>query len=1003
MQGRGTIIILSIVLAAICFYELTFTHFTGKVEDAARVYAESQIGTKFEDANTEQRKAIERAETFYLDSVGDLEAHPMGGTYDQISQKQINLGLDLQGGLSVTLEVPVQRILTSLINNKRDADFKTVLTRATELQQESNSDYLTLFADAWNEIAPSRSMAEIFTNKNNMEKINATSTNDVVIDYLKGEIETVISNTEHILRTRIDGLGLKSPNISRAAGSERIVVELAGAKNPDEIKRWLQSSAKLEFWDTYHMGEILGGLQAANAKFVDKEKAEEKLNESSEEESTSNKEIEQEKDEEDLFAALDTAKSGELEAEGKNYGFFRYMQFASQSGLGATVAYIKTSDTAKVNKYLNSAEVKTSLPKDCELMWSSPSSGFEEKVAALYAIKWNSRGPKLDGNSIIDARQGSDQYGKPEVNMTMNDYGRRKWRQMTKAAHNNGQASRCIAIILDGKVVSAPMVNGEIAGGVSSITGSYTVKEAKDFANILQSGKLPAKPEIIEESIVGPTLGATSVKTSLNALIAGLLIVLVFMVFYYNRSGFVADAALFLNLFFIVGILAGYGATLTLPGMAGLVLTIGMSVDANVIIFERIREELRRGLDFKTAITSGFKHSYSAIIDANITTLLTGVILAYFGSGPVKGFATVLIIGILTSFFTAVLVTRAMLQGSINKNKEIKFETGLSKGLLVNANFNFFKVRKKMYAASLIIIMLGVASMFTRGFEKGVEFEGGREYKVELSKAAPTDKVKEALAAVFTDASTVVKTYGDESMLQITTSFMKDENGTVADSTVKSSLIAGLNTIDSEHNIVFEKKVGPTIADDFRRTSLISTIVGILAIFFYIFVRFSKVQFGAGAVLAIFHDVLIVLSMFSIFRGILPFDLEISQAFIAALLTIIGYSINDTVVIFDRIREYFAKGTKENPKTVINRAVNSTLSRTLMTSVTTMIVVSILLIFGSDVIKGFAFALFVGVISGTYSSIFIATPMLVDLDNSEGQNFKDMEVKEEEVQEIVQA
>ena len=996
MQGRGTIIVLSVIIALISLWEINYTFEANSIESEAKAYAEGKL-SNFSGSDIEKTAASEQLETEYLDSVANIEYGMFGHTYDEIKRKELNLGLDLQGGLSVTLEVPIERILNSLVNNKKDPDFSAAIDLARKKQESSDLDFLALFEQSWNEIAVQRNLAGLFANKNNIENINATSDNELVIQYLSSEIETVIANTEHILRTRIDGLGLKSPNISRAAGSERITIELAGAKNPDEIKRWLQSSAKLEFWETYFGGQILGAIAAGDEELFEKTEAKDEL-ESKEEVSESKEESTEDVTDallEDLAGGDSLSTTEGLNQEEPKTLIFKYLAPIQRGGT-AMIGRARSVDTAKINNYLNSREIQSKLPKDCNLLWGSTILNKEgDNTVGLYAIKTRPSGPRLDGNSITDARQGTDEFGKPEVSMAMNDYGRKVWKKMTEEAFNANQ--KPIAIILDEQVISAPTVNAIIKDGRSSISGGFSTKEAKDFANILQSGKLPAKPEIIEESVVGPTLGAESVNTSLNALIAGLLIVLVFMILYYHRAGSVADMALFLNLFFIIGILAGYGATLTLPGMAGLVLTIGMSVDANVIIFERIREEIRRGLDFKAAITEGFKNSYSAILDANVTTLLTGIVLGYFGTGPVKGFATVLIIGIITSFFTAVLVTRVILQRSIEKNKEVKFETNFSKGILANANWDFIGMRKKAYLISAIVILLGVASMFTKGFELGVEFNGGREYGVEFAQSVSTDELKDALESEFKGADVVVKSFGADNKVKVTTTYMHGENNNLADSTVKAKLASSLAAFGGDSNdftFLSERKAGPSIADDFQRTSRTSTIFGIIVVFLYIFARFSKLQFGLGAIIAIFHDVLIVLAMFSIFKGLLPFDLEISQAFVAALLTVIGYSINDTVVIFDRIREYYNKGTKESASIIINKAVNNTLSRTVMTTTTTFIVVAILLVFGSSEIQGFAFALLIGIISGTYSSIFIATPTIIDLDFS-GNLEKDMKVDAE--------
>lgn len=1000
MQGKGLIKIFSIALAGICLFHLSFTWFSNQVESAALEAATEEYSAQLEQSNSEAStdsilNLKKDFESSYLDSAANEEVpsflNLFGYTYNECKEQKINLGLDLQGGLSVTLQVPLVNVIKVLSNNPKDATLADAIALAKEKEKTTEATFVTLFGEAWVEVANGKPLAALFSTKENFETINPNTPNEDVLAYIQKEAEDAVSNTEHILATRIDEFGVTQPNISRAPGSDRIEIELAGVKNANRVKRILQSSAKLEFWDTYDNNGLYQGFFAVNQIISQKEQAKNELEDDS---NISNEPIEPSNDESTASTTDNDTSTNLLETFGEdkelasqdsadlnnisNTFFQVFRPFVQSNDAGVTpipgpiVGTAFISDTAKVMDYLAMKEVIAVFPRDVKFVWSSTDFDDNPNVRALYAIKETGKNGKapLNGDVITNSRLEYDERGKPGISMSMDAIGTKKWKRMTGEA---AKTKASVAILLDEQVVSAPTVQSEITGGRSSITGNFTVKEATDMANILKSGKLKTKPIIIESEEVGASMGAEAISSSLNSLIVGLALVLLFMIFYYNRGGLLSDLSLGINVFFIFGVLASLGATLTLPGMAGLVLTIGMAVDANVIIYERIREEFRNGAEIKMAIANGFKHSYSAIIDANITTILTGIILFIFGSGPIKGFATILLIGILTSFLTAVLLSRIFIEFMASRNKTIDFSTGLSKNVFSNINFNFIKRRKFAYMISSIIIIIGIVSMVTNGFELGVDFNGGRSYTVRFDQNANTDQLREILTEPFGSAPTV-KTFGDANQVKITTNF------TSTDSLAKIALESGLNLIENtNYEILQSSIVGPTIADDFKRGATRSTILGLILIFAYIVVRFRKWQFGAGAIVAIFHDVLIVLSLFSIFKSILPFSLEIDQAFIAALLTIIGYSINDTVVIFDRIREHLSYGEKKSKKEVINDAINKTLSRTIMTSITTLIVVAILFFFGGEVIRGFAFALLIGIISGTYSSIFIATPTVVDL------------------------
>jgi len=846
------------------------------------------------------------------------------------------------------------------------------------------------------------------------------------LEVIREKADEAVNSTFKIIRTRIDQFGVASPSIQLQENTGRIIVELPGVDNPERVRKLLEATAKLEFWET---DENSGGdgiaqhIIAADTKLKEVLDAEdptrldrlEELNNPVNNEVTPDDDITLEDDTtgaeiDTTVADIDTTSSDLLtenleDAEIDTTEAARRLRgelsnpllsvltpaFGTQGGrqvpqTGAIVGYALKKDTAKVNEYLKMRQIQSVFPDRTKLVWSAlPIGGIDDEATlALYALKsrFSPPRPRMEGDVITDAAGEFGQTGKPVVSMRMNSIGSKEWSKMT--GENVG---RQVAVVLDNKVYSAPNVQAKISGGNTEISGNFTVKETKDLANILKAGSLPAPADSVEEAVVGPSLGADSIRKSLIALIIGLVLVLFFMVFYYNNGGLVANLALILNLFFVIGILAALGGTLTLPGMAGIVLTVGMAVDANVLIFERIREELAKGSGIKKAVADGYQKSYSAILDANFTTLITGVILAWFGLGPVLGFAIILIIGILSSLFTAIFVARLVFDSRLSKGKEPKFWTGISNGAFKNLNIDFISKRRVAYLIAGFLVLAGLTSMAIKGFDLGVDFSGGRNYVIQFDQPAKIAEIRTALTDKFENAP-VVKSFSTENQVKITTSYKINESGADVDEEVVSLLYDGIKgfytdepTFDKfkQEYRLSSQKVGPTIADDIKSSSVWASLIALTLIFLYILFRFRKWQYGLGAIIALAVNVAIVMGFFSIFAGILPFTLEIDQAFIAAILTVIGYSINDTVVVFDRIREYLGIYTKQPMKEVINSAINSTLSRTLITSLTTLFVVTILFIFGGEVIRGFAFALLVGIIIGTLSSVFIATPIVTDL------------------------
>ena len=979
MQGKGLVKFVTIALTIACLYSLSFTWIAQKVEKDAKAYAKGD-GTK------------ERA---YLDSVANTPVFSAIEyiTYQYAKQREIPLGLDLKGGMNVTMEISLTELVRNLANNPADINFNTALRNAESRLKESRQDFISLFGEEFEKVSPGAPLAPFFATKENSQNIKINATNADVLAFLTKESNSAIERSFNILRTRIDKFGVTSPNIQLQEGSNRILIELPGVSDPVRVRKLLQGSAKLEFWETYDNTEIYPLLENANKLAASTLKP------------TATADTTKAAPESSKLAALgktDTTKKDAKLAQdqaalAKQNPLFALLSPATYQGEdgqtalrpGPVVGFVAQKDTAKVNALLSSPAIKSIIPASIKLLWGVKPISEESKVFELYAIKVNKVDgtPALGGDVISDARDDFDQRGNPEVVMVMNTEGAREWKSITALASADPNNKKSVAIVLDNNVYSAPTVQGEIPNGISSISGSFKVEDTKDLANVLKAGRLPAPAKIVSEYIVGPSLGAESINSGLTSTLAGIAVILLFMALYYNKAGWVANVSLLVNLFFLMGVLASLGAVLTLPGIAGIVLSLGMSVDANVLIYERVREEMATGKSLRLAIAEGFKKAMSSILDSNITTFLTGLILYIFGSGPILGFATTLMIGIMTSLFAAIFITRLIFEWMLGKNQNISFSIKATQNLFKDSKFDFITGRRKFYVFSSVIIIAGLISMFTRGFSLGVDFKGGRSYFVEFKEAVKTTDVRKVLTEEFGSAPEV-KTFGSSNEVKITTSYLVDDNSENADATANEKLTAGLKKISSGFEIKDSQKVGPTIANDIKVSAIYAVLFAILVVFLYILIRFRKWQFGLAAIVALAHDVLILLALFSLLNGVLPFSLDIDQAFIAAILTVMGYSINDTVVVFDRVREYINQHhTKnENLPSVINNALNSTLSRTVVTGLCTMLVLIIIFIFGGEILRGFSFAMLIGVIFGTYSSLFVATPFVVEFIREKTEN-----------------
>ncbi len=992
MRNKGAIITLTIAIAIVISYHLSFTFVTSKIKKEATEYANGDLVK----------------ESSYLDSIASLNEEEwsyLGNTYRECQEKEINLGLDLKGGMNVILEISVVDIIQSLSNYSTDSTYVRALQLAKAKQKNSQDDFVSLFGDSFEEIDPNARLAAIFNTMELRNRIDFNSTNQDVLRVIRDETESAIGNAYNILESRINRFGVSQPSIQRLGTQGRIMVELPGVKDPQRVRKLLKGTANLEFWETYDNTEIAQFLLEANNRLKDIVKAQSELeknnsettdNDQSSEEQAAMADTSQAESLLDIIAAdttADTEQTQSLDQFNQENPLFAILypntsqdgQFVSSSVIG----FAHYRDTAKVNAYFKMEQISSLLPRDLRLMWHWKPYKYDkdQNLYELHAIKVTTRDKRapLNGDVITSAREEFSQTtASAKVTMSMNAEGAKTWARMTREVAAK-PAGNFIAIVLDGYIISAPGVSGEIKGGSSEITGDFTIEEAQDFANILKSGKLPAPARIIQETVVGPSLGQEAIDAGLNSFMIAFIIVLLYMVFYYShRAGFVADIALIVNMFFLMGVLASLGAVLTLPGIAGIVLTIGMSVDANVLIYERIKEELAAGKGIKLAIKDGYKNAYSAIIDANITTLLTGAILYFFGTGPIKGFATTLVIGIITSLFSAIFITRLIFEKLLDKDSKLSFATVITRNAFTNVHIKFLEKRKIAYVVSGAFILIAIISLSTNGLNPSVDFTGGRTFVVQFPEEQSTVEVAKNLKEVFGETPEV-KVFGDVSQLRITTQFMIDDPE--ADDLVEDKLYEGLLPIlgddVSEEEFLSDYRqssltVGPTIADDIKVRAVWVILLSLVVMFTYIVIRFRNWQFGMGAVVALAHDSLIVLGVFSLLWKVMPFSLEIDQAFIAAILTVMGYSVNDTVVIFDRIREYIGLYRKRERSEIMDIALNSTLSRTLSTSLSTFIVLLTIFIFGGEVIRGFTFALMLGVVVGTYSSLFVATPIVYD-------------------------
>ena len=973
MHKNGLVKFTAILFTVISILQISYTYVVSKIEKDALNYSINSISEDEKDFSI-KRDITQRS---YLDSVANIRVFGIT-SYKDAKEKELNKGLDLKGGINVILQISVKDILKGLAENTNDPSFNQALDKADELQKNSNDTYLESFFIAFEE-NPSDNLAspDIFANRTLSDLINFQMSNDDVKPILRTKIDESITSAFEVLRKRIDKFGVTQPNIQRLGNSGRILVELPGAKDVERVKKLLQSTAQLEFWTTEKNIDYFSFLDQAS-KVVEDLVREEKV---VEEDIISN-EID------DLLADVEV-KSDSLTMN-KNPLLDLIISTGFQGG--PVLAQVYEKDITTVDSYLNNPKIRQLLPANkrfTKFLWGIPDP--ETKIVDLYIIKANrSNIPPLGGGVVVDASQGYDQVGNPAVNMQMNGRGAKLWEDLTGDAYKN---SYNIAIVLDETVYSAPGVtSGPISGGRSEITGDFSLNDAIDLANVLRAGKLPASADIIQSEIIGPSLGKESIEKGINSFLIALVLVLIWMYFYYGRAGLFADVALVLNIVLIFGFLSGLGAVLTLPGIAGIVLTIGMSVDANVLIFERVREELRREKGLKQAVSDGFSNALSSILDANITTGVTALVLFIFGTGPIKGFATTLLIGIITSLFTAIFITRMLVENHISKSKILDFSTLLTKNWLSNISISFLTKRRISYVVSGTFIVIGLSSLFINGLNQGVDFVGGRSYVVRFEQPVSQEKIQSNLIKVLGNAE--VKTFGSDNQLKITTNYKVDTDSSDVDEEINNILYADLTEFMSE-NISLEEfvvngdenkqagimsaiKVGPTIADDIKKNSFYAVFGSLIIVFLYILLRFKNWQFSLGAVSAVFHDVLVVLGIFSLTYSFMPFNMEINQAFIAAVLTVIGYSLNDTVVVFDRIREYRNINTSWELPRIVDGALNSTLSRTLNTSFTTLVVLVSIFIFGGESIRGFMFALIVGVLIGTYSSVFVATPVMYD-------------------------
>ena len=1002
MQSKGAIRLVAILLLIACFWQLSFTLVTALQNNKAKKYAEAAAVAIQETPAFAKVAAEDQAyyldsikkeqQKWYTDSISNEKVY-FGYKFKDVRSKEINLGLDLKGGMNVMLQVQLEDLVKALSGNSVDPQFLQALNLAKTRSVNSQSDFITLFGEAWEEITGGARLSQIFGTYEMRESIKPESTNAEVLSVIKKEAESAVANSFNVLRNRIDRFGVTQPSIQKLGNSGRILVELPGVKEPERVRKLLQGTASLEFWTTFENGEIAPYLAEAN----------EVLAGILAEENEAPAQAAAPAEEKDIVAE----EIGNTENEDANMKAYKaanplYAVLSPvQQNAGACIGYATSADTAKVNRYLAMPQIAALFPAEFRPMWGVKPVGNTENIYELVAIKASSRDGQapLDGSVITNANVTYDSRtnGEPKVSMSMNAEGANIWAHLTK--DNIGKQ---IAIVLDGTVYSYPVVNTEISGGNSEISGHFTVEEATDLVNVLKSGKLPAPATIVQEQVVGPSLGAKSIKDGMVSFLIAFILVLLYMVFFYQGAGLVADVALLTNVVLLFGTLASFGAVLTLPGIAGLVLTLGMAVDANVIIYERIKEEIKAGKGLSKAVADGYSNAYSAIIDGQITTLLTGLVLFFFGSGPVKGFATTLIIGIITSMLTAIFITRLIIDSRVSKGKNITFENNLTKNFLKNTHVNFLGGRKWSYIISGIVIVISLASIFTKGFTYGVDFTGGRTYVVRFDKPVLAEDVRHAVNEVFDAAaaaddniktsSVEVKQFGGDSQMKITTSYKIEDESSSVDAEIEGMLFQALKgmfvqdmtltdftqTLENPNGIISSDKVGASIASDIRRDAIIAVILALIIIFGYIAMRFRGWNWGLGGVVSLAHTAIIVIGFFSLFTGILPFNLDVDQTFIAAILTIIGYAINDNVVIFDRIRENKMLHPNDDFALMVNKSLNATLTRTVNTSVSTLLPMIAIAIWGGESIRGLSVALILGILIGTYASIMIGTPVMFD-------------------------
>jgi SecD/SecF fusion protein len=989
MRNKGAILTLLIALTLVCVYQLSFSVKSTSIKKQAKEFARGDVAK----------------EEKFLDSIGNEVVYDIlisKFTYREVQERELNFGLDLKGGMSVILEISTVDVLRSLANFSQDTTFNKALSLAKQMQKQNNRDYITLFGEAFEKIDPNASLAAIFTTQELRDKINYDTPNKEVLKVVKEEAQGAIDNAFNIITTRIDQFGVVQPNIVRLETNDRILVDLPGVKNKQRVRKLLQGTANLEFWETFDNSEIIQSLYTADKMVNDYLTTQKKLGKETVGEvkaETAEKAVVKE-DTTAHLAIIEQLQIDSLQSDTSKKSMESAYPLLSilnpiqdpqtrQPIPGAVIGRAHFKDTSRINSYLKIAQEKQIFPRELRFMWAAvPVVDENHKptdIFSLYAIKVRSRDgqPPLDGDVIVSASQEFDNSdGTAYVLMNMDGEGTRRWAQITKE-----NLHKIICVVMDNKVYSGPTVQTEITGGTSQISGDFTPEEAQDLANLLKSGKLPAPATIIQENVVGPSLGQKAVRDGFGSFGIAFLLVLLYMIFYYSRkAGLVANVALLANVIFLIGVLASLGAALTLPGIAGIVLTMGMAVDANVIIYERIKEELHAGKGIRLAVSEGFKHSYSAIIDGNVTTLMAGIILYLFGSGPIKGFATTLVIGICTTLLSAIFISRLIFENMLKRNKDITFTTKLTENLFRNVNFDFIGFRKVSYIFSLTLLVISLGSLAIRGLDPGVDFTGGRNFIIKFDKPVSTQEVGKLLTAQFGKAPNVI-TYGEENQVRITTRYKVDDDSQAAEEEIQQKLYDGLKpllgaNVDfatfNEVNWQSNQKVGPTIADDIKRMAVLAIFLALIGMFLYIFIRFRNWRYGLGAVASLAHDAIMILGLFSVLYGFMPFSMEIDQAFIAAILTVIGYSINDTVIIFDRIREYIHLYPKRDRREIMNMAMNSTLGRTFNTSFTTLIVLISIFIFGGETIRGFIFALLFGIGFGTYSSVFVAAPIVYD-------------------------